>query len=89
MFKWPQTRKEFWREKISKNLERDRIALFRLKDLGWRVLTIWECALKGPGRISLDNVLQCCEDFVLDNANELAEIGGTLRRATYSAVVRN
>ena len=79
MFRWPQTRKEFWRGKISKNLERDRIALSRLKEQGWRVLTIWECALKGPGRASLDHVLQRCENFVADNSTELEEIGGTLR----------
>ena len=79
MFRWPQTRKEFWQGKISKNLERDRITLSRLKDLGWRVLTIWECALKGPGRLSLDHVLKRCEDFVLDDVREFEEIGGTLR----------
>ena len=78
MFRWPQTRKDFWREKISGNLERDRIALSHLNEQGWRVLTIWECALKGPGRVSLDHVLQRCEDFVHDNAIELEEIGGTL-----------
>ena len=79
MFRWPQTRKEFWRGKISKNLERDMIALSRLEDQGWRVLTVWECALKGPGRCSLDHVLQRCEEFLLDTAHELEAIGGTLR----------
>ena len=78
MFKWPQTRKESWRGKINKNLERDRLAISRLKDQGWRVLTGWACALKGPGRCSLDDVLQRCEDFVLDTAQEIDAIGGTL-----------
>ena len=50
-----------------------------LKDLGWRVLTVWECALKGPGRVSLDYLLVQCEDFVLHNATELEEIRGRLR----------
>ena len=80
MFKWPQTRKEFWRGKISKNVERDSIAVARLREQEWRVLTVWECALRGPMRCSLDNVLQRCEVFVLDTSQVLVEIGGCLRR---------
>ena len=79
MFKWPQTRKDFWREKITKNMERDRIAMSRLKDLGWRVLTVWECALKGPGRVPVDHLLVRCESFVLHNTTELEEIRGRLQ----------
>lgn len=78
MFRWPQSRKEFWRRKISKNLERDMLAISLLKDQGWRVFTIWECALKGPGRYPLNEILQRCEAFILDDAHELGEIGGTL-----------
>ena len=80
MFRWPQTRKEFWQGKISKNLERDRIAVSLLKDHRWRVLTIWECALKGPGRYPLGDVLQRCEDFLLDIVREREEISGARRR---------
>lgn len=47
LFKWPASRIEFWREKISGNRERDAGNLARLGDAGWRVLVIWECALKG------------------------------------------
>ena len=71
---------EFWREKITRNTDRDRIALSRLKDQGWRVLTVWECALRGPGRYSLDHVLQRCENFVLDAEHEFDEISGSQRR---------
>ena len=42
-FKWPRTRPEFWREKISGNVERDRKAFAKLEKLGWRVVVIWEC----------------------------------------------
>jgi len=45
-FKWPATRAEFWRKKIEGNVARDQRALFLLKTAGWRVLIIWECALK-------------------------------------------
>ena len=82
MFRWPQTRKEFWRRKISQNLERDSIALSRLRDQGWRVLTVWECALRGSRRWSLDQVLQHCEDFVRDTSQELDAIVGSLPGAS-------
>ncbi len=47
LFKWPASRTEFWKEKISGNRERDAGNLVRLRDAGWRVLVVWECALKG------------------------------------------
>ena len=37
------TRAEFWREKIAKNVERDRRDRARLEEAGWRVAIIWEC----------------------------------------------
>ena len=88
MFKWPQTREEFWREKISKNLERDKRTISRLKDQGWRVLTVWECALKGPGRCPLDDVLQRCEDFMRDTTQEADVIGGTFAGCGYNPALK-
>ncbi|MCJ2044612.1 DNA mismatch endonuclease Vsr [Methylobacterium sp. J-078] len=41
----PKTRVAFWSEKFAKNVERDRRAVSRLQDLGWRVLTVWECEI--------------------------------------------
>ena len=53
LFKWPSTRPDFWKQKISSNRGRDKKNRTRLRHLGWRVLTIWECALKGRQRIPL------------------------------------
>jgi DNA mismatch endonuclease (patch repair protein) len=39
----PKTRPEFWAEKFAANVERDARAERNLKDLGWRVETVWEC----------------------------------------------
>ena len=76
MFTWPQTRKKFWREKIRKTQERDQSALNSLKESEWRVLTIWECALKGPNKYSLEDVLRHCENFVLNTVHDEMEILG-------------
>jgi len=41
----PKTRIEFWSKKLLGNVERDRQNERKLKLLGWRVLTVWECEL--------------------------------------------
>jgi DNA mismatch endonuclease (patch repair protein) len=50
LFRLPATRPEFWQAKIRGNVERDRKAAKALLDAGWRVGTVWECALKGKTR---------------------------------------
>jgi DNA mismatch endonuclease (patch repair protein) len=44
----PETRPDFWQEKFRKNVERDRAKARALSDAGWRVATVWECALRRP-----------------------------------------
>jgi DNA mismatch endonuclease (patch repair protein) len=44
--KMPDTNKKFWENKIKKNIENDDKNLFKLKELGWDTLTIWECHIK-------------------------------------------
>lgn len=39
----PKSRVEFWTKKFEQNVERDRRNQTALRDLGWRVLVIWEC----------------------------------------------
>lgn len=45
-FRLPQSRSEFWREKISRNTANDAAAVAALARIGWRVAVVWECALK-------------------------------------------
>jgi DNA mismatch endonuclease (patch repair protein) len=62
LFKWPSTRTDFWRTKIEGNSEVDRTATNLLAGRGWRICTVWECALKGRTRRSTDEcVLTICE----------------------------
>jgi DNA mismatch endonuclease (patch repair protein) len=42
----PETRKEWWVNKIARNKELDVKNSARLKTMGWNVLTIFECELK-------------------------------------------
>lgn len=45
-FKWPANNAEFWKEKIDRNVERDKMNHSLLVKLGWKVIDIWECRLK-------------------------------------------
>ncbi|MEX3931023.1 very short patch repair endonuclease [Paraburkholderia phymatum] len=63
LFKWPSTRPDFWREKIGRNRANDAKAQAALLDGGWRVATVWECALRGANR-DIDGVLQRLIDWL-------------------------
>ena len=39
----PKSRVSFWTDKFAKNTARDDRNTHALRDMGWRVLTIWEC----------------------------------------------
>ena len=39
----PKSNTEFWTTKFERNVERDRAAETRLRELGWEVMTVWEC----------------------------------------------
>lgn len=42
----PKSNLEYWKPKIDKNIERDRIVRSKLSELGWNVIVVWECELK-------------------------------------------
>lgn len=55
----PKTNTEFWVEKISKNILRDRNNEEKLKELGWKVITVWECELKNDRKEkTLENLIK-------------------------------
>ena len=45
-FVWPSSNEDYWRPKIMGNVERDKRNIAELQQLGWTVLTVWECELK-------------------------------------------
>ena len=52
----PEIRHNFWAAKFEANVERDRKNTESLQKEGWRVIVVWECALKGkksdPDRVA-------------------------------------
>lgn len=49
--KRPSTNEEFWREKLDKNIERDKATVNALKELGWDVLTVWTCEVNDTNKL--------------------------------------
>lgn len=46
LFRLPQTRRDFWEAKITRNRSRDLHDREALHALGWNVITLWECQLR-------------------------------------------
>lgn len=76
LFHLPATRPEFWAAKIAGNRARDARAVAELRAADWRVLTVWECALRGPGRRPLEEILGCARQF-LAGTDPKRELSGT------------
>lgn len=47
----PKSRQEFWSAKFDENVARDRRVKRKLRRLGWRVVTVWECQAANPGKL--------------------------------------
>ncbi|MEN2434929.1 DNA mismatch endonuclease Vsr [Weeksellaceae bacterium A-14] len=55
----PETRTEFWLNKIEGNKKRDERNIMQLKNEGWNVVIIYECQLKKEKQEeTLNNILQ-------------------------------
>lgn len=42
----PKSNVDFWKEKVARNAARDAATNEKLEEMGWHVLTVWECQLK-------------------------------------------
>lgn len=42
----PKTRTDWWLKKIEKNIANDKQASKYLEEIGWKIITIWDCSLK-------------------------------------------
>lgn len=60
-FVWPASNKEYWKKKILRNVERDEANTKVLKELGWKVLVVWECELK---KATIDKRLEILADEI-------------------------
>jgi len=73
-FKMPASNRAFWQGKIRRNQERDASTTASLAAAGWRVMTVWECALRGAGKLQPDAFGEAMAVFIRseETASELA-----------------
>jgi DNA mismatch endonuclease (patch repair protein) len=72
MFKFPTTRTEFWAAKIEGNRARDTKVSENLEAAGWRTLVVWECTLRGPQRLPIEQVLTRVSAWLLSAQSQSA-----------------
>ena len=57
----PNTNKKFWKEKIKKNIERDKQVNRYLKKNGWQVVRYWEHQVKNSLAVCIKNFTKKCK----------------------------
>lgn len=91
-FHLPDSNAAFWLEKLQNNVERDRTRVAELKALNWRVLVIWECAVKISAKKGNADLYRLASDWIVNYDCSYLEIfrgkwnGISKRRSTARAL---
>jgi DNA mismatch endonuclease (patch repair protein) len=72
----PATRTGFWKKKLTGNRARDDRAVEALRGAGWRVIVVWECALRGPMRKQFEAICLRIRRFLSTRKPEVLVISG-------------
>lgn len=56
-FRIPKSNREFWTGKLAKNRERDLNQQLSLTAMGWRVIVVWECSIRGRSGAEIETML--------------------------------
>ena len=71
LFRLPKTRTEFWENKITANRERDSKVMSILQKDGWRIAVIWECAMRGKGKMDFEDIMDSLTDWIESDSKTL------------------
>jgi DNA mismatch endonuclease (patch repair protein) len=74
LFRWPRSNAAFWQKKLQRNVARDIRVENELSAGGWRCLTIWECALRGPTRLDGRDLIATVRGFLASPADTTRHI---------------
>jgi DNA mismatch endonuclease (patch repair protein) len=58
----PKSNRKFWESKFAANVARDRRVRRELKKMNWATLTVWQCELKKPEKLT-----ERLNDFLTDD----------------------
>ncbi len=73
-FHLPDSNAAFWLEKLQKNVVRDRKRVAELRALEWRVLVIWECAVKISTTNDRTDLYRIASDWIVNYDSAYLEI---------------
>lgn len=60
----PKTNSEFWAQKFGRNIARDERNEAALKELGWTVITAWECQIKKGSLAIASQIKTVIDDLI-------------------------
>lgn len=75
LFRLPATRQEWWQAKIETNRKRDARITETLSSRSWKILTVWECAIRGRTARGIEETVFLIDQFVRSNAT-IGEVSG-------------
>ena len=64
-YQMPKTNRIFWYDKIEANKSRDERNVTKLKELGWKVVVVWECELRNKDLTATS--LSLLRNYILNN----------------------
>jgi DNA mismatch endonuclease (patch repair protein) len=90
LFRLPEDRRAFWKPKIEKTRGRDMRKRDALLAEGWRVLVVWECAIKGRLRQADGDLTQSVAEWIASNESAPQHKFGSIRcRSEVAEPIRN
>jgi DNA mismatch endonuclease, patch repair protein len=82
----PKSHRTFWTEKFTANRQRDERNIGLLLERGWRVMTVWECALLGRTAMPAQELTRRVEVW-LHSPKVRGQISGTVMRGARNVAV--
>ncbi|MDP2102098.1 MAG: DNA mismatch endonuclease Vsr [Methylotenera sp.] len=73
----PKTNTDFWIKKFNSNVDRDQRNVQSLLELGWNIVIIWECAIKGKFKLPENSLRSILLSSIRDSTNRLINICGS------------
>jgi DNA mismatch endonuclease (patch repair protein) len=75
LFVLPKSRTSWWKEKLTKNKQRDQNNINKLQEQNWRVVVIWECAIRGKNRLDGDSLISEVTDWIHSSVDTKEIVG--------------
>jgi DNA mismatch endonuclease, patch repair protein len=79
IFRLPKSRTEFWAKKIGSNRQRDSEVRMELVQQGWKIVYVWECAVKGSTKLRETELLAVLAATISQGSLPFVEIRAQAR----------